>query len=378
MQAVKRRTRAALGAFIVALIVTSVAASASSAANQPASQASGGGSHLSFAFANYNNESPQFGPILKSVEKAAKLAGASLTTYDNKADPTTALTNARLMVQAHPSVIIDYSPVASIGSALDKQFARAHIPCIAVNIAIPGCSLLNIVNPTLGVAAGNLAASYSKAHGWTGANTTVLLGGDPVFGYDPNNCVRYLYFTLMRKVSGYKVIKPSQYTLTTTRIGTNVIVFDAGTAADTSFTAVQAALQTIPKSRHIILSAVNDDEASGAWRAIVQAGRANNAIVIGEGGTPATRKNLLTIPGWYGEIDAFQQTWGAYAVAMAKAVFHGAKAPALTALPYAALTRATLRQYYKGSNLSQSVKLPPPVASNRYLYKQGILQHFGA
>lgn len=389
----KARTFGAAALCAIALVSASCSSSSGSGGDnttgsgaQSASPASSGngsaaasatGKKLTITYANYTNNSTLFGPIVDGVKKAAATGGMTLKLYDNKADDQTALQNAQLMVQAHPDVVIEYSPDPSIANSLGAVFTNAKVPCIALNIVVTGCAWLNIVNQELGSAAGVIAANYSKQHGWDGTNSTVLLAGSPKVGDEVTNTIRYLYLTLSKLVSGYKQIDAKDFTLSTTKIADNAIVIDAGSSADTAFNAVQSALQNIPKSRHIIFSSYNDDLASGGWRAISQAGRAGNSIVIGEGGSETALKSLQTDPGWAGEIDALLSVWGYYAVAMADALADGAKAPALTQLPFVPLTKANLAKYYSTSDLAHPKALPPPVPSNKYLWGRGILESYG-
>jgi ribose transport system substrate-binding protein len=368
-------------ATVVALVLV-VAACGSSNNDDKTSTSSGGSGgasakkDLTFTYANYTDSSPLFAPVVAGAKKAAATAGIKLETFDNKGVAETALQNAQLMVQDKPDVVIEYSPDTQIGKSLFQVFDRAGVKCLALNIPVEGCPWLNIINQKLGVAAGEIAADYATKHGWNGSNTSVVLANAPQSGVEVNDTVRYAYVTLADKVDGFTKIAPADFKESTTRIGPNAVVVSGGTSIDAAFSSVQTALQNIPKGRNIIYLSVNDDMASGGWRAITSAGRDKTSVVAGMGGSEAALKQLRSNPRWIGEIDALVSAWGYYAVAMADALADGATPPKLTELPFLALTKDNLDQYY-GASLAAPKALPEPVASNKYLFGRGILEAYG-
>ena len=45
-------------------------------------------------------------------------------------------------------------------------------------------------------------------------------------------------------------------------------------------------LTVLPKDRHLVVFTQNDDSALGAWRAITQAKREDDTMIIGQGANP--------------------------------------------------------------------------------------------
>ncbi|GAA1828585.1 hypothetical protein GCM10009836_02910 [Pseudonocardia ailaonensis] len=363
-------------ASVVVLVTASACGSAGGGAGGTAAPASGTAKKdIKIAYANYADNSPLFAPITTAVKTSAAAAGMNAKVYDNKGTAETTLQNAQLMVQDKPDVVIEYSPDSAIGKSLFTVFDRAGSKCIALNVPVEGCPWLNVINKNLGTAAGQMASDYANKNGWTGANTTVLLANSARGGVEVNDTVRYTYLTVADKVPGFTKITPEQFTESTTRIAANAIVVDGGNTLDSSFAAVQAALQNIPNDQNIIYSSVNDDTASGGWRAIAEAGREKTSVVIGEGGSETALKQLRDNPQWIGEVDALVSVWGYYAVAMADALAAGVKPPALTELPFVALTKDTINDYYT-DDLTSPKALPKPVDSNKYLFGRGILESY--
>jgi len=174
---------------------------------------------------------------------------------------------------------------------------------------------------------------------------------------------------------GLDKVEPQAITATTTAIGKTGIQVDGKATLESSFNAVKNVLQTLPRDQHILLYAVNDDSAIGAWRAMTETGRADNTLVAGLGGSLAALKELRTNPAWVAEGSVFMSDWGQYLIAMGVAIARGATPPPLTKSPQIVLTKQTVDKYYDADG--RVILLPALVAENRYLAETGVLQQFG-
>lgn len=327
-----------------------------------------------FAFANIQEQGELFKQLGDGVAAAAKVAGVELSRFNNNNDGVTTSNNARLMVQEHPDVILEYTGVEGIGASLKRTFDQAKIPFIAINIPIPGGYWFNLVNKEIGADTAKIVVPIAKAKGWTGKDTTVILLQAAFAGTEVNDCVRYFYTTSADMLDGLDKVEPAAITATTTAIGKTGIQVDGKATLETSYAAVKNVLQTLPPDRHILLYAINDDSVIGAWRAITESGRTQNALVAGLGGSVAALKELRGNPQWVAEGSIFMTHWGEYLMAMGVAVQNGVKPPALTKAPQAVLTKATVDKYYDTDG--KVVLLPPLVPENKYLADTGILQKF--
>ena len=330
---------------------------------------------LHFDYANLTESSGLFSAFQAAYVSAANTAGVTLTTYNNNESGTTALTNARLMVADHPDVIYDFNVVSGLGRSLGAIFTRAHIACIAINIAAPPCALENLDNPGMGASAARIALAYMHAHNWTGADTTVLMLQNATAGNSVNIAVREFYSQVAAAVPGMTPMAPDAITATTTTIGKSGYQVNAGSDIDSAFTAVRQALETIPATRHLVLFAINDDLALGGWRAVVGERRTRQSIVIGLGGSAPALVQLRTNPQWIGEDMPFLQGWAEIGIAMGVAMAHGATPPAVTYIPQTVLTKANIAKYYGTSNTTP-VLLSPLPAADAYLIHYGVLQKF--
>ncbi len=384
MHRLGRCSRSALASVVVLAACVALGACGDSSGGSTATTADGGSPTSTSGAADFSKYHMTYAngaatgvvaTIRDSVVRDAKRLGVHLTTFENNADGPTALTNADLMIQDQPDMIIEYNLVDGVGPALGKKLTSSGIPCMSVNVQTPGCPLINLSNRFAGEGAGEIIADHAIKEGWTADDTTVLVVQCSTCGVEINDSVRYFYLTVAKKM-GMPVYPPSRITAQTTTLGPNLYqVDDPDISIDKAYSAVQAALQSIPKSRHLLVFAVSDDVSIGAWRAVAAANRQDDTLIGGLSGLPEGLNQLRTNPRWVAEGSAFTEHWGQYVMAMAVSLLNGAKAPALTPFPQVTMDKTTVSKYYPdGATVAKL--LPKLVADNRYLAKSGVLQVF--
>jgi ribose transport system substrate-binding protein len=320
----------------------------------------------SIAYGDVDEADASLAVVGSGLVSLGQSLGIKVSRYDNKLDAQTALSNAQIMVQLHPSVVIDWNGVADIGPALGRVFTSARVPCIAVNTTIPGCAFFDLNDEALGEAQGTAVASIAKSRSWTAANTTLVLVNDPAAGPAINDLVYGFYTTYAAQFPAMTQMQPGQFSATTTKVGSHnaVVVNGQGTLAD-SYTAVKSALQVVPAGNHVIVDTFNDDSALGAERALTQAGRSSSsAMIVGNGADAAGIQALRSDPMWVADGTVFLNDWPQLLVAMARAMLAGKTPPSLTMPPQAALTKANLDTYYSGTTPKAAPDLP---AADSYL-----------
>lgn len=326
------------------------------------------------AFANVTEAGELFVQLGNGVAAAAEAANVELRRYDNNFDGETALRNAQLMVQDQPDLILEYNGVEGIGPALQRQFDNAGIPFIAINVPVPGGHWFNLVNKDLGSDTARVVVPLAQEKGWSAADTTIIIVQGSESGDEVNDCVRWFYITAA-EMMGMPAVAPTDITPLTTTISDNGIQVDGKARLEDSYQAVKNALQTLPEDRKILLYSINDDSTVGAWRAVQEAGRADNTLVAGLGGSLAALQELRTNPSWVAEGSIFIGEWGPYLIAMAIAILEGVVPPELTKAPQVVVTPATVDTYYDADG--NVITLPPLEESNAYLADTGVLQLFG-
>ena len=345
-----------------ALAAASVMTACGSSDNKKS--APGGGGHLSsIAYGSAADSSEIYKTLGDAMVSYGKGQGLKMSRYDNDLDPSKALSNAQLMVAQHPDVIAD-AAAGEVNESLGKVFTRAKIPCIGVVLSIPGCAFLNFNRAKSGSESADAAAAAIAKRGWKGADVTVLLdtaalGGAPLYVYQSS-----FYTTFAAKVAGVQQVPSSKLTLSTTTVGTSLVQVDGKATLDGSNAAVKQAIQRIPKTRHLVVVATNDDMAIGAISALDQGGWKGNYVLTSQGGTAQALAHLRANDGWSAEGDPTFAVWPSYIYAMAQALHQGKKLPAQTDSPQLTLTPDNVDTYYQGTKL---VKVPPVPASDSYL-----------
>jgi ribose transport system substrate-binding protein len=368
-----RRVVAAL--MLVAVSAIGVAACGSSSDSSTSSTSAGASGKpanplRTIAYASISDANPQYRGIGDKLQKLAAVDGVKVTRFDNKFDATAALQNARVMVQQKPDVFLDWSATADANVAIGKQFQQAGKPCVAINIKIPGCPWFNLDNHGLGADEGPIAAKQATARGWSGADTTLVLVNAPFAGPEINALISGFYATFAKDFPGMKQVPESDIKLTTTKIGDNTVIVDGKATLADSNKIMRQTLLTIPSNRHLVVVTLNDDSALGVQRALAQARRDKNALIVANAASKPGLDELRKNKSWVADGSVFVEYWADYVYAMAKALHAGASPPERTAAPQLVITRENIDQYY---NADESVKSAPAIApSAAYLKQYGL------
>jgi ribose transport system substrate-binding protein len=302
-----------------------------------------------------------FAPVRLGFISLGKKIGVHVYVYNNAFDASTALSNAQLMVERKPTVVADWNAVASIGASLGRVFKSAHQLCIAINTTIPGCPFFNLEDESIGLAEGTAAGQIALSRGWKASNTTVIMVDDPVIGFTINSAIYGFYTNFAKDFPGMKQMQPGQFNTSTTHVGNlNAVLVNGDVDLQGTYTAVTTALETIPKTRHVVIDTLNDDSALGGLRALTQAGRANesDAIVVGNTTDTVGLHELRTNPVWAVDSSIFFNYWPNLLVAMADAMLNGVTPPKQTIPPQVALTKANVNTYYRKDTQINTPKLP--------------------
>jgi ribose transport system substrate-binding protein len=365
-----------------ATLAALVAACGSDSGDSSKSSSSSGGAadkqkSYTFTYANVADSSPLFKLVGDRMVSDGKKVGITVKRFDNNFDPSKALSNAQLMVQQKPDLIVDWTGTESIGKSVGAVFQRGKVSCVAVNQTIDGCPYFNLQNKLLGSGAAGIVVPEMKKKGWTAADTTIVMLFNPGAGAEVNSNGRYFYSDVAKAFPDMKQMAPDAITDKTTTIGDgpNGVQINGKDALEPSYQAMKQELTVLPKDRHLIVFTQNDDSALGAWRAITQASRQKDTMIIGQGANADGLKNLRTNPSWVAEGSVFFELWSQYLLAMGVSVLNGEKPPALTLAPQTVLSKANVSKYYGDG--TTAIVSPPLAPVDRYLLKAGVLQKFG-
>lgn len=326
-------------------------------------------------FANITDAGSLQVAIQDGILFAGSKLGVDVHTYNNNASNSTALSNAHLMTLNNPQVIADFDISKVTNTALGRLFDSAGIPCVGVDIEMPGCTWLQLNNPAAGLKAGAVAASIVRGKGWTGNNTTVIGLTTWSTGAFVNGIVTDFYQAFAQDMPGMIRKAASSFNPSTTTIGTNYVGINCGLIPAPCQSAVSEALATIPASQHLMFIGLNDQVVHAGLDAADAAGRSAQSVGVGLG-DGASIGRLRSDPQWIAEDDIFYHGWGEYLMAVAYGLINGIKPANDTAvIPSLVITKAEVDKYYGASGTS-AILLPPVPSQDRYLIKLGILQKF--
>lgn len=351
-----RRKYAALGGALV--LASSLALSACGSSENKSGTSGAKAQDLKIAFGSLSNAQPIFKSVNDGLEKAVNAQGGKFISYDNKVDPAAAIANVRLMIQQKPDVIVEWIPEPAAGS-VSKLIAASKIPCIAVNVAIEGCSFFNLSNAQAGKDLGAVAAEEATSRGWGAGNLTVVTIAISVAGPDIHKANTEFYSTFASSFPEMEQVKAEDISFTTTKIGDfDGYQVDSQGTLDSAYKSMQQVLQIVPKGRHLVVQAQNDDSARGALRAIEQAGRADDVIIAGGGADAGALDALRNTEAWFAEGDPSVPRWPGFILAMSQALVAGDQLPDLTPAPQVVLTKKNIDEYYDGSTPKANLPIP--------------------
>lgn len=350
----------------------------SSGGGSGASGASGDKSHIVVDFANGTEDGQTYKGLEDTLTTALKgVKGVTLNKYNNNLSATALFQNVSTMVAEHPNVIIEVNPIADTGARLSAQLKRSKIPCIAVNVPVDGCAFFNEDLPPMGKQLADAIAPLMKSRGWDGTNTTVIPVESAAYG-SLNDGLWEFVGPLSHEVPNMKPVKPTDFTTSTTQLSDSILQVNTDYSTDAAFKTFATTLQSLPAGRHMVIDCIGDETCIGVYRALKNAGRLSDAMIMGWGTTPAGMKLLITDPAWVAESANFFSYWGEFVAPMAVAMAHGVKPPAQTVPPTTIITKDNVGKYFNADG--SSVKQFPPLPSgSHYLVTDGggILQRAG-
>jgi ribose transport system substrate-binding protein len=349
-----------------------------SSTDEPANtKANGDGRLTKVALGLATEEGAVYVQMKDDLVAKAKELGVEFRVFNNNGSAEGMLRAADEMVAYKPDVILEEAPVADAGDRVGQMFEDAGIPCIAVNVAVNKCHLFNFDQPYLSALVAKDLAGKMKARKWTAADTTVIIGQNSNYGDSVNVAVWSFYEAISSLLDGMTEMPASKIDNGTTTIveGQGVQV-DLKTTLDEGFDAMTRLLPTIPEDRHVLVYTLSDESAQGVIRALNNAGRADDAMVVGYGESDIAIKAIQAGDGpWTAEAAGFFTSWGQFLLAQAQAIVDGADIPELTAPPMVSITQENVNDYFDANGKVK--QFPPLPKDSEYLAKTGVLQKFG-
>jgi ribose transport system substrate-binding protein len=296
------------------------------------------GEHYVFAFANLQRDIAFGVAVEKSIQANARAAGIELMIADNRLDGATALANAESFVRRRADFVIEFQTDVNFGPVIMQRFDQAGIGVVAIDIPMPGATFFGADNPRSGFLCGSYLAQVAIAH----FGLEVVKKGYLVVGELPQSGA----IPAMRtngQLAGFQAV------LADFPAG-QIILIDTKNTLQYSFQQMSNALGRIPPGVPIMVTAINDQSATGMLRAVQRAGRQADVLVVGNGADEL--ETLLGEEKMVASVAYFPERYGNFLVPLCLMRLAGRPVPPAVLMRHAIITRANVCQYYPETECS--------------------------
>jgi ribose transport system substrate-binding protein len=315
------------------------------------------GGKIVVGFANLQRDITFCVTVEQSLIKNAQTAGVDLQVADNRLDGATALANAESFIQRNVDYVIEFQTDANFGATIMQKMNDADTKVTAIDIPMPGASFFGANNPRSGFMGGSyLAQAAVKLRDADAVKKGYLVVGElPQSGAIP----------AMRtngQIAGFLADAGPDFPKD------HIIKIDTKNTLQESFAQMTNVLPRIPEGVPIMVTAINDQSATGMLHAVQQAGREKDLIVVGMGADETEalvkEKSLVASVGY------FPERYGNYLVPLALMSLSGKTLPPSTVMNHVMVTKANVCDFYP------SFKCDPAGAAIDYKFPQAAYEAY--
>lgn len=265
-------------------------------------------------------------------ETAAELGCVEIEQLVDNADPSAAVQNAQVFAQQQKDGVILFNVVQAASTGQAQALEAADIPLVSLAVPVEGYPYITNDDTADGVLAGEALAAAFEESGSSGPAYAVI------GRYDDQESTQ-------ARMDG--VVEGLQSALPDVEI----LEFDTQVDGPTTQAATAALLPQIPPDATILLSAANEDLAFASFQAVRQAGREDDAIVVGIGGSsPTGLEYLCENEAWAGTIGFFPENWPDYLLPALLGLIQGADVPThpeeSIVVPTELITKENIAEFY--------------------------------
>ncbi len=290
------------------------------------------GKNYVIGFANLQRGITFCALVEQGIVAEAKAAGVDLDVVDNNLDGATALTNAESFINRNVDYVIEFQTDANFGATIMQKMKDAGIKVVAIDIPMPGATFFGVNNPRAGFMGGSYLAQAAIAKwGVDKVKAGYFLEGElPQSGPIPAMRTGGQVAGFLASVPGFD---PS-----------HVLKFDSKNTLEESFTQTNSLVGKIPAGVPVMGTAINDQATTGILRAVKQAGRENDIMVVGLG---ADEKDTLAgEPAFVASVGSFPERYGNWLLPIALETLAGKPVPASVLINHVMVTKQTICKYY--------------------------------
>jgi ribose transport system substrate-binding protein len=290
------------------------------------------GKSFVFGFANLQRNIAFCVKVEQGMKANCHAAGIELLVADNRLDGATALANAESFLQREVDFVIEFQTDANFGATIMRQMKQAETRVIAIDIPMPGATFFGANNPRSGFMGGSYLAQAAIAKfGLAKVNTGYLVVGDlPQSGAIPAMRTGGQIAGFLASVDGFS--------------DQHVIKIDSKNTLEESFTQMNNVLGRIPAGVPILVTAINDQSATGMLRAAKQAGRETELLVVGMGADEV--QTLADEPAFIASVGYFPERYGNYIIPLALMQLAGKTTPPAVLVHHVMVTKANVCTFY--------------------------------
>ncbi len=290
------------------------------------------GKQIVVGFANLQRDITFCAKVEAGLVANAKAAGIDLEVVDNRLDGATALANAESFIQRKVDAVIEFQTDANFGATIMQKMNDAKTKVIAIDIPMPGATFFGANNPKSGFMGGSYLAQAAIAKfGADKVKTGYLIVGElPQSGAIPAMRTGGQIAGFLATVDGF----PADH----------VIKFDSKNTLEESFTQTNNILGRIPAGVPILGTAINDQATTGILRAVKQAGREADLMVVGMGADETA--TLAAEPAFIASVGYFPERYGNYLMPLTLMQLAGKQTPSTVLVNHVMVTKANICNYY--------------------------------
>ena len=269
--------------------------------------------------------------IADSLARASAAMALDLIVLDNRNDGNVAIENARKLVEQRVSVAIEFQNNADVAPVIADLFGTAGIPVIALHIPQPGAVYFGPDNYRAGWTAGTALSEHAIAQ-WRGRFDMLLLMEIPQGGSALRSRMTGVLGAVEDALGGVPAGK--------------LMRLDSPGSREESRHAVVSFLRRQPALRHLLISAVSDDNALAALDAVREMGLSDQCAIVGhDGADEAVRAIAEPHSPFIGTVAFFPEQYGRQLTELAANILRAGHVPPAVHVRHQLITQRNLKQF---------------------------------
>ena len=294
------------------------------------------GKNYVFGFANLQRDIAFCALVEEGILANAEAAGIEVLVTDNLLDGATAMANADSYITRNVDYVIEFQTDAAFGEMIMNKMNMNGIGVTAIDIPMPGAGFFGANNPKSGYIGGlHLAsAAITKWGPDVGNDAYLVIGALPQSGA----------VVAMRSGGQEACARAVLPEITDDR----VIVYDAKKTLELSFQEMNNVIGRIPEGATILITAINDQTATGALRAVQGANRGGDSIVVGMGADELD--TMMNEPEFIASVGYFPERYGNYLIPMALSNLANNPVDEVVLMNHVMVSPSNICDYYSDRN----------------------------